>query len=62
MTQGTVNACKELGYTEEQSKLIGQIDDLFEEAVKLDLVSPTEAIKVGMFFGEQAGKHTGKIK
>lgn len=59
--QGTVDACKQIGYTNEQSELIGKIDDLFEEAIKLDLVSPDEAIKIGMFVGQIAGKHTGKL-
>ena len=59
--QGIVNFCKQIGYTNEQSELIGKIDDLFEEAIKLDLVSPNEAIEIGKFVGQIAGKHTGKL-
>lgn len=60
--QGTVTTCKQLGYTDEQSKLIGDIDDLFEQAIKLDLCTPDEAIAIGMAVGEIFGKHTGKLK
>ena len=59
--QGTVNACKKLGYTDEQSELIGKIDDLFEEAIKSGLISPEDAVRFGQEFGRSAGKYTGKL-
>ena len=60
--QGTVNLCLELGYTQEQTDLIGRMDDLFEEAVKLDLCTGDEAQIIGQKVGIIFGKHTGKIK
>ena len=59
--QGTVKACLEIGYSKEQSDLIGKIDDLFEEAVKLDLCTGDEAIAIGMAVGKAIGKHTCKL-
>ena len=59
--QGTINACLELGYTKEQAELIGKIDDVFEEAVKLDLCSGDEAERIGAAVGTVMCKHTGKL-
>jgi hypothetical protein len=59
--QGTVRMCLELGYTPEQAELIGQIDDLFEEAVKLELCSGEEAEMIGQKVGLIFGRHTGKL-
>jgi hypothetical protein len=61
MTAETVNVCKDLGYTDEQSELVGQIDDLFERAVELDLCTGDEAIIIGQACGRIFGKHTGKL-
>lgn len=60
--QGTVDLCLRLGYKPEQATLIGKIDDLFEEAIRLDLVSEDEALNLGAIFGRVAGKHTGILK
>ena len=59
--QGTVKACLEIGYSKDQSELIGKIDDIFEEAVKLDLCSGDEAEAIGRAVGTIMGKHTGKL-
>lgn len=59
--QGTINECLKLGYTTAQATLIGQIDDLFEEAIKLDLCTDKEAITIGLTCGRIFGQHTGKI-
>ena len=59
--QGTVKMCLELGYTQEQAELIGRLDDLFEEAIKLDLCTGNEAEMIGQKVGLIFGKHTGKI-
>ena len=58
--QGTVKACLEIGYTKQQAELVGKIDDIFEEAVKLDLCSGDEAEAIGRVVGTIMGKHTGK--
>lgn len=60
--QGTVELCLELGYTPEQAELIGKIDDLFEEAIKLGLCTGDDARMIGQTIGIIFGKHTGKIK
>ena len=60
--QGTVKMCLELGYTKEQAELIGKLDDLFEEAIKLGLCSDKEATQIGISTGTTFGKHTGHIK
>ena len=59
--EGTVKGCLQLGYTKEQAELMGEIDDLFEKAISLGLLSDFEAIYVGEIFGKLAGKRTGKI-
>jgi hypothetical protein len=59
--QGTVELCVQVGYTQEQAELIGKVDDLFEEAVKLDLCSGDEAEAIGKAVGTVMGKHTGKL-
>jgi len=59
--QGTVKACLEIGYTKQQAELVGKIDDIFEEAVKLDLCSGDEAEAIGRAVGTIMGKHTGKL-
>ena len=59
--QGTVRVCKQIGYTDAQAELIGKIDDIFEEAVKLDLCSGDEAEAIGRAVGTVMGKHTGKL-
>lgn len=59
--QGTVNMCLKLGYTKEQSELIGKLDDLFEEAIKLDLCTEDEATRIGENVGRTFGRHTNKI-
>ncbi len=59
--QGTINMCLELGYTKDQANLIGKLDDLFEEAAKLDLCTGDEAEKIGIHVGNIFGKHTGKL-
>lgn len=59
--EGTVKMCRELGYTDQQAELVGKIDDLFEEAIKLDMISPLDALQLGRQFGLFAGKHTGKL-
>ncbi len=59
--KGTVDFCLKVGYTREQADLIGKIDDLFEEAIKLDLCTGDEAIAIGTYAGEVFGKHTGKL-
>ncbi len=58
--RGTVNWCKKLGYTDPQAELIGKLDDLFEEAIKLDLCTGDGAQKIGVFTGKVFGSHTGK--
>lgn len=60
--EGTVKMCKEVGYTDEQAELIGKLEDLMEEAQKLDLCTGDEAEKIGRFTGIIFGKHTGKLK
>ena len=60
--RGTVNVCKKLGYTDEQAELIGKLDDLYEEAIRLDLISANEAIRLGQEFGRSAGKHVGILQ
>ena len=59
--KGTVDMCIQVGYTKEQAELIGKIDDLFEEAIKLDLLTGTESIAIGRAAGAIMGKHTGKL-
>ncbi len=59
--QGTVNECKRLGYTDEQAELISKLDDLFEEAIKLDMCTGDEAEGIGRVVGAVFGKHTGKF-
>jgi len=59
--QGTVKACLELGYTKEQAELVGKLDDVFEEAIKLNLCTADEAIEIGQYVGTKFGKHTGKL-
>jgi len=59
--QGTIDFCKQIGYTDEQAELIGRMDDLFEEAIKLNLLTGDEAVESGRFVGEIMGKHTGKL-
>ena len=59
--QGTVKVCKQMGYTDAQAELIGKIDDLFEEAIKLDLCTGDEATAIGAAVGRVFGRHTGKI-
>jgi len=61
VTQGTENVCLDLGYTPEQANLIGRIDDLFEEAIRLDLMTGDEAQALGVAVGQVMGKHTGKL-
>lgn len=58
--KGTVRAMKQIGYTDEQSQLMGDIDDLFEQAIKVGLVSDKDAIVVGQVVGTMALHHTGK--
>lgn len=58
--KGTVKECRRLGYTEEQAKLMGDLDDLFEQAVKCGLVCEDDAVVVGQVVGTMALKHTGK--
>jgi hypothetical protein len=59
--QGTVKMCLEVGYTQEQAELIGKMDDLFEEAAKLDLCTGDEAESIGHSVGVIFGRHTGKL-
>ena len=59
--QGTVNACKEIGYTDPQAELMGRIDDLFEEAIKVGLLPEEDVLTLGKTCGKMAGKFTGKI-
>lgn len=58
--EGTVKALKQLGYTDEQAELLGKLDDLFEEAIKVDLCTGDEAENIGITVGRIFGKHTGK--
>jgi hypothetical protein len=51
---------KELGYSPEQAELLGQMDDLFEEAIKLELLDPKDAIVLGQVAGTIMGRKTGK--
>lgn len=60
--KGTTKAMAEVGYTKEQSKLIGNIDYMFEEAVRLNLCTGDEAINIGHSTGMIFGKHTGKLR
>lgn len=57
--QGTVDFAKSIGYTDEQAELIGKIDDLLEEAQKLDMCTGDEAEQIGAFSGLIFGQHTG---
>jgi hypothetical protein len=60
--QGTVNMCKDLGYTNAQAEFIGKLDDMLEEAHKtLGLCTGDEAEQIGVYVGTIFGKHTGKI-
>ncbi|HDZ26382.1 hypothetical protein LCGC14_1149280 [marine sediment metagenome] len=59
--EGTVTECMRIGYTKEQSELIGRIDDLFEEAIKINLINEDDALQLGKVFGTMAGKFTGKF-
>jgi hypothetical protein len=58
--EGTVRLCLKLGYTQEQAELIGRIDDDFEGAIKLGLLSDEEAIQCRQQFARFTGKRTGK--
>ena len=58
--QGTVEFAKKVGYTEEQAKLIGDLDDLFEKAIALDLCTGDEAQAIGTAVGMVFKEHTGK--
>ena len=59
--EGTVKACKELGYTDAQAELIGEMDSLFEKATGLGLVSKEEATGIGQAVGMVMGRRTGKL-
>lgn len=58
--QGTVKECLKLGYTNEQSDLMGKLDDDFEAAIKLGLITEKEAFDFGVSFAKIAMKNTGK--
>lgn len=58
--QGTVDHCKRVGFTPEQSELIGKMDDLFEEAQTLGLVTGDQAQEIGVFVGKMMYTTTGK--
>lgn len=58
--KGTVSVCRQLGYTEEQAGLMGELDDLVERAIKVGLVGDDDAIVIGQVVGTMALKHTGK--
>jgi len=59
--QGTVKAVLSLGYTPEQAELVGCIDQLFERAVELEMISPADAVFLGQELGMVSGKYTGKL-
>ena len=59
---GTVKMCLDLGYTAEQSDLVGDIDELFEKAIKLKLISGDDAQRLGQICGQMCGEYTGKLK
>jgi len=61
MTKGTEDVCMQIGYTEEQCKLIGKIDDMFEKAIELNLCSDEDAVRIGQIIGTVFGKYTGKL-
>jgi len=59
--EGTIRDAKAFGYSDKQAELLGQMDDLFEEAQKLELCTGDEAIDIGKHVGLVFGKHTGKL-
>lgn len=59
--KGTTRSMIGLGYSGEQAKLIGNIDYMFEEAVRLGLCTGDEALNIGRTTGLIFGKHTGKL-
>ncbi|KKM80390.1 hypothetical protein LCGC14_1340360 [marine sediment metagenome] len=59
--EGTVKDAKAFSYSNEQAELLGQMDDLFEEAQKLKLCTGDEAVDIGKYVGLIFGKHTGKL-
>ncbi|MBA7580532.1 hypothetical protein ES708_22424 [subsurface metagenome] len=58
--EGTVKEGRALGYTDEQARLMGVLDDVFEEAIEAGLVSGADAIVVGQVVGTMSMRHTGK--
>ncbi len=59
--EGTVKGAKAFGYSNAQAALLGQIDDLFEEAQRLELCTGDEATAIGRHVGLVFGRHTGKL-
>lgn len=59
--EGTVKANKAIGHSDAQAELLGKMDDLFEEGIKLDLCTGDEAQATGAYVGTIFGKHTGKL-
>jgi hypothetical protein len=55
MGQKEIDTYKAIGYTEEQANLLDKIDDCFEEAVKLDMLTGDEAEEIGRFCGKIMG-------
>lgn len=48
------------GYTKEQAEAIAKIDEVFEQAIELDVIEGQDAITMGRMFGLYARHHTGK--
>lgn len=58
---GTVTCAMKAGYSLEEGKIFGKMDNLFEEAIELGLLSAEEVVKIGQLIGILAGKRTGKF-
>jgi len=59
--QPAVKYAKDDGYTDDQAGIIGQLSDLVEKAVELDLCTSVEAVTIGIYMRQIFAAHTGKI-
>ena len=58
--KGTEDYAKKCGFTDEQAAFIGRLDDMFEEAQKLGLVTGDQAEAIGRYTGIMMAKTTGR--
>lgn len=59
--EGTKQAALQIGYTSEQAKLLSDLDDLFEKAIELKLLSEEQVTELGQLCGLMTANFTGKV-